>query len=230
MTEEASKLLEEEGCFPEGKGCLPWGETIPHPEVDEAVVFKDFFVCGLRIPLVHFLWLVLETFKVQLHHLTPNGILILSKFCYACETYGAPPDLDTLCTFYELQRQPKKAKVDGVKVEYQFTSCAFMAKRAQKEGSLEISFAQKNKWEKDWPRYWFYMKTPRVVLKIKKCPFASITVEMKPSTRVRPLSKVDAERATCDVAFGKACHFSGGRDLVEEMVVSNFWPLGKHRP
>jgi hypothetical protein len=33
---------------------------------------------------------VLETFKVQLHHLTPNGILTLSKFCYACETYGTP--------------------------------------------------------------------------------------------------------------------------------------------
>ena len=32
------------------------------------------------------------------------------------------------------------------------------------------------------------------------------------------------------MAFGKACRFSRGRDLVEEMVVSNFWPLGKHRP
>jgi hypothetical protein len=35
------------------------------------------------------------------------------------------------CAFYELQRQPKKAK------------------RGQNDGSLEISFAQKNKWEKD---------------------------------------------------------------------------------
>ena len=121
-----------------------------------------------------------------------------------------------------------------MEVEYQFTSCAFMAKRAQKEGGLEISFAQKNKWEKDWPRYWFYVKTPDVVPKtgpkVKKYPFASIMGEMKPSTRVRPPLEVDAERATCDTAFGKACCFSRGRDLVEEMVVSNFWPLGKHRP
>jgi hypothetical protein len=56
--------------------------------------------------------------------------LDLEKFCYACETYGAPPDLDMFCTFYELQRQPKRAKVSGVDVEYQFASCAFMAKRA----------------------------------------------------------------------------------------------------
>ena len=75
------------------------------------------------------------------------------------------------------------------------------------------------------------MKTPCVVpktgLKVKKCPFALIMGEMKPSTRVRPPSEVDAERAACDATFVKAYHFSGGRDLVEEMVVSN---LGKHRP
>ena len=102
MTEEAIKSLEEEGCFLEGKGRLPCGEMVPWPEVDAAVVFKDFFACGLRIPPIYFLRLVLETFKVQLHHLMPNGILTLSKFCYACEMYGALPDLDTFCTYYEL--------------------------------------------------------------------------------------------------------------------------------
>jgi hypothetical protein len=34
--------------------------------------------------------LVLETFKVQLHHLTPNGILTQSKFYWVCESYGVP--------------------------------------------------------------------------------------------------------------------------------------------
>ena len=104
MTEEAIQSLEEEGCFLEGKCCLPRGEVVPLPEVDEVIMFKDFFAYGLQIPLIYFLRLVLETFKVQLHHLTPNGILTLSKFCYACETYGALPDLDTFCTYYELQR------------------------------------------------------------------------------------------------------------------------------
>jgi len=72
MTEEAIKSLEEEGCFLEGKGRLPHGETVPRPEVDEAIVFKDFFACGLWIPSTYFLRLVLETFKVQLHHLMPT--------------------------------------------------------------------------------------------------------------------------------------------------------------
>ena len=43
MMEEAIKALEDEGYFPAGKGRPPRGETVPQPEVDEAVVFKDFF-------------------------------------------------------------------------------------------------------------------------------------------------------------------------------------------
>ena len=81
MTKEMIGKLAAQGCFPEGKGRPSGGETVPRPEVNEAVVFKDFFVCGLRFPSVTFHRLVLGSFKVQLHHLTTNGILTLSKFC-----------------------------------------------------------------------------------------------------------------------------------------------------
>ena len=75
----------------------------------------------------------MDEFDVQIHHLTPNGFLTLSKFCWACESYGVEPDLDTFCTYYELQRQPKK--VGDNEVIAQYGSCAFMAKRQQ--GSLD---------------------------------------------------------------------------------------------
>jgi len=104
MTKEMIGKLAAQGCFPEGKGRPSGGETVPRPEVNEAVVFKDFFVCGLRFPSVTFHRLVLGSFKVQLHHLTPNRILTLSKFCWACKSYGSEPDLDTFCAFYDLQR------------------------------------------------------------------------------------------------------------------------------
>ena len=67
----------------------------------------------------------------------------MSKFCYACETYGASPNLDMFCAYYELQRQPKKAKVGGVYVEYQFASYAFMEKRGQKDGGLELPMSKR---------------------------------------------------------------------------------------
>jgi hypothetical protein len=44
------------------------------------LLFRDFFACGLRFPTTRFLREVLEAFEVQPHHLTPNGILTLSKF------------------------------------------------------------------------------------------------------------------------------------------------------
>jgi hypothetical protein len=50
---------------------------------------------------------VLEVFEVQLHHLTPNNIVTLSKFYWDCLSYGAEPNVGTFYKYYELQRQPK---------------------------------------------------------------------------------------------------------------------------
>jgi hypothetical protein len=72
---------------------------------------------------------VLEEFQLHLHHLTPSGFLTLSKFYWAYESYGVEPNVDTFCIYYELQRQPKKVKVDGVEFFAQYGSSAFMAMR-----------------------------------------------------------------------------------------------------
>ena len=98
---------------------------------------------------------MLEEFDLKIHHLTLNGFLTLSKFCWAYESYGATPYLDTFYTYYELRRQPKKVGEDELIAQY--GSCAFMVKRQQGESRLEISWCQKNKWDKDWMKYWFYV-------------------------------------------------------------------------
>lgn len=103
--------------FAESKARALGDETIAKPKANEAIVFKDFFVCGLRTPPVVFLRQVLESFCVQLHHLTPNGTLVLAKFCWACESFGSDPHLDCFCTNYELQPQPKKITVDRLSYE-----------------------------------------------------------------------------------------------------------------
>jgi len=118
--------------------------------------------------------------------------------------------------------------VDGVDVEFQFGSCTFMPKR---KGNLELSYAQKNKWETGWTDYWFYVRVPGVRIRdqpdSRSWPLAFKRGEMDPFTRVEPTGAMDAERLKCDEAFGKACRYSSGRDLVEEMVAASFWPLEK---
>ena len=108
MTEDMIEELRKLGMFGETKVKPPQGETVPRPQAADAMVFKDFFLCGLRFPAARFLLQVLEVFVVHLHHVTPNGIVTLSKFCWACLSYGAEPNVGTFCEYYELQRQPKQ--------------------------------------------------------------------------------------------------------------------------
>ena len=92
------------GCFGDAKVKPPEGETIPKPKAADAVVFRDFFLSGLGFLAACFLRQVLEAFEVQLHHLTPNGIVTLSKFCWACLSYGMEPNVGTFYEYYKLQR------------------------------------------------------------------------------------------------------------------------------
>lgn len=64
MMKEMISELEMQGYFPTGKGRPSGGETVPQLELNEAIVFKDIFVCGLRFPTMAFLWMVLGSFKV----------------------------------------------------------------------------------------------------------------------------------------------------------------------
>jgi hypothetical protein len=59
---------------------------------------------------------------------------------------------------------------------------------------------------------------------------ASIMSEMKPLSKVIPSDEMTPEREACNRAFALACWYSRGRDLVEEMVASNYGPLGKRNP
>ena len=101
-----------------------------------------------------------------------------------------------------------------------------MPKRNQKGEKLEISFAQKNKWNKDWMQYWFYVRTSGMTStddegkKHTRYPLASVMTPMKPSTQGTPGPDVAKGREACDRAFTLAYHYSGGHDLVEEMVAS----------
>jgi hypothetical protein len=47
---------------------------VPEPDNDEAVVYEDFFIAGLRMPPHLALPDILLHFQAQLHQLTPNAI------------------------------------------------------------------------------------------------------------------------------------------------------------
>jgi hypothetical protein len=57
--------------------------------------------------------------------------------------------------------------------------------------------------------------------KSTRYPLASVMSEMKPLAKVTPSDEMTPKREACERAFALACRYSGGRDLVEEMVASN---------
>lgn len=75
------------GYFEDGECRLPGDEVTHVPEDDEVVVFRDFFVAGMRFPLYLLLPKILLSYNVKLHHLTPNAIVQLTKFFCAVRTF-----------------------------------------------------------------------------------------------------------------------------------------------
>jgi hypothetical protein len=63
VTEAAIAEMLDDGFFKAGCAMSsPVGETVPSPMEGYAIIFKDYFTCGLSLPSVSFLCQVLEAF------------------------------------------------------------------------------------------------------------------------------------------------------------------------
>jgi len=71
--------MQQLGYFGGGVARVPGTEEVPEPE-GELVVFEAFFAAGLRLPTHRFVGEVLRRFNVQIHQLTPNAVVALSKY------------------------------------------------------------------------------------------------------------------------------------------------------
>jgi hypothetical protein len=149
----------EYGYFAEGGARAPCEETILEPEDDEAIVFKEFFSVGLRMPLhpvlAHILLVhILLKFQVQPRHLTPNAIAQLSKYFWVVTSFGSIHSTDGFTKRYELHYQPKKMKIDEAILDAQFGCLNFHAKWYKGNGA-RLNIVVKNKWSTGWTRACF---------------------------------------------------------------------------
>jgi hypothetical protein len=70
--------MESLGIFQAGYGRAAGAETTPRSN-NKVLVFEGLFLAGLLMLCHGFLLDVLEKFKVQIHQLTPNVVVDLSK-------------------------------------------------------------------------------------------------------------------------------------------------------
>jgi hypothetical protein len=67
VTTNMIREYEAAGFFPSSTGRAPLDEQIPAPKDGEIVVFRDFFICGLRFPCDPILPAILDAFLVKIH-------------------------------------------------------------------------------------------------------------------------------------------------------------------
>jgi hypothetical protein len=109
------------GYFGDGVGQVSGAEEISELE-GELVVFEAFFIVGLHLSACRFVAEVLWRFEVQVHQLTPNVMVALTKYVWAVASYGGQPSVEVFAKNYCLHWQ-KKNKI-GDKIA-QFGSCTF---------------------------------------------------------------------------------------------------------
>ena len=137
---------------------LPVNEVVPDPKPHECVVFRDQFAARLRMPCQDFLEKLLKAYNIEMHHLTPNGIVKIALFIWAIKSQDVNLDIRAFCALHEMPTQFRNKNVDGKTIIKYFGCCSFKPAR----GAKQISSASKNKWVENWYRYWFYHTVPMV--------------------------------------------------------------------
>jgi hypothetical protein len=96
------KEMVVKGYFLEDGACAPGAEIVPEPDNDDAMVYEDFFVAGLRRPPHPSLVDILLHFQAQLHQLMPNAIAQLSKYFWVVGSFRSVPSGNVFAKWYEL--------------------------------------------------------------------------------------------------------------------------------
>jgi hypothetical protein len=170
-------------------------DNTPAPAENEVVIFRSFFIAGLRFPLSRFVVEVLKTFQIFLHQLTPEAILRIIVFVWAARSQGIEPSAKCFCCMHELMYETKS-----------------MGKEQYRK-----------RWPGNWMEEWFYVKNDLVaredVKEVIMCPIWSRFGLRKPKV------EIDEAAEACQKAFGTVCFFIGTRDLIQEHIAFRVWPL-----
>jgi hypothetical protein len=207
------------GFTKEGKGRAPGPETTPTPRPNEVVVFHDLFTAGLHFPLDGAIVSILRNFGMYLHHLTPNAILWLSVYMWACKTMSVSPSAANFVRVHTVHHQPLKIErlIEGALVheEAQFASLNFKYR-----GDTDVAVVgYKNKWDENWNHYWFYY-----IVDDEELPLVCTQFENLPMGVGTTYEDGDAGRLFL-IAFQKLAKTYTTRNLVEEYIGAKIFTI-----
>lgn len=127
----------------------PAGERYLQTEEDEIVVFEDYFLRGLGIPVHNFLRDLCIFWRISIYNLIPNSILTIAIFIAYCEFYfGIPPHFILFRHFYYLK------KGEGSGGSQIAGGCYVVLRDGMKANWMTIGHTSNTK---NWMKKWFYI-------------------------------------------------------------------------
>jgi hypothetical protein len=117
MTEDKIQALVDRGVL-RPKAEVEWRaaavEEFPSEDVKEQVVFASFFERGFNLPAGDFFRGLLYYYRLELVHLVPNSVTIVSTFIHFCEAYlGIPPHFLLWRYFFCVKSTGKRSGLVG---------------------------------------------------------------------------------------------------------------------
>jgi hypothetical protein len=90
------------------------GEQFPSEDVKVQVIFASFFECGFNLPAGDFFRGLLYYYQLELVHLIPNSITVVSTFIHFCEAYlGISPHFLLWRYFFCVKSTSKRSGLVG---------------------------------------------------------------------------------------------------------------------
>jgi hypothetical protein len=133
---------------------LAAGEEFPTEGTGETAVFLVHIERGFGIPTGDFLRELLHFYRIELVHLAPNSIMIISTFIHLCEAYlSMAPHFHLWRHFFELKKMGKGAVVGSV---------GFMLRWKMKSEYIDLTLPDNTT---DWKQGWFYLDNPAPALR-----------------------------------------------------------------
>jgi hypothetical protein len=130
------------------------GEEFPMDGTGETTVFLAHIERGFGILAGDFLRGLFHFYRIELVHLAPNSITIISTFVHLCEAYlSIPPHFHLWRHFFELKKTGKGMIVGSV---------GFMLRRNMKSEYIDLTLPDNTT---GWKQGWFYLDNPAPALK-----------------------------------------------------------------
>lgn len=129
----------------------PGREVEPNPPAGFTVLFVPYLRAGLRLPESDFLIEVLNHYRIELVHLVPNSVLVLSIFAHMFEAFlGITPSLCLFRFYYQIIRNKKGSGALG--------SLYFKFQDTDKRVFPFLATKNSNP---SWNKKWFYSEVPK---------------------------------------------------------------------